>query len=64
MVYDGEFADRSLYQRESLAGTESNGRPFVAAWHNLDQFSALAPLYPVGLTEVLRSDPAGGAIYP
>lgn len=56
LVYDGEFADRSLYERPSIPGIESNGHPFWAEWRNIESFTAELPVYPHGLQEMLRSD--------
>lgn len=57
LVYDGEFLDRSLYERALIPGVESNGQPFQAMWRGLDAFSSSLPLYPHGLLEMLRSYP-------
>lgn len=57
LVYDGEFLDRSLYERASISGVESNGQPFQATWRGLDAFSSSLPLYPHGLLEMLLSSP-------
>lgn len=55
LVYDGAFADRSLYSREFIPGVESNGRAFEARWHGGASFSPETPLYPHGLPELLYS---------
>lgn len=55
LIYDGEFADASLYEQPWLPGVESNGVAFQAQWRSLDDFSAELPLYPVGLAALLRS---------
>jgi len=52
-VYDGDFFDRSLYQRPFLSGAESDGTPFQAYWRARSHFSAALPLFPDGLTELL-----------
>jgi|SRR5438105_2544531 len=54
-VYDGHFLDRSLYGFASIPGVESDGQPFRAVWRELQSFSPEAPLFPVGLEELLRS---------
>lgn len=55
MVYDGAFADRSLYQRPSIDGAEDDGLPFRAVWLNLIDCRnpAAPPVYPTGLLELL-----------
>lgn len=55
VIYDGEFADASLYDRPFLPGEESNGEPFQARWRALGSFSAELPLYPDGLAALLHS---------
>lgn len=54
-VYDGRLTDSMLYDRHSIAGTESDGQPFVASWVALDSFGPRLPLFPAGLVELLRS---------
>jgi len=54
-VYDGEFVDRTLYQRPFLPGAESDGTPFRAFWRARSHFSATLPLFPDGLTELLEA---------
>jgi 8-oxo-dGTP pyrophosphatase MutT (NUDIX family) len=54
MVYDGEFADRSLYERETLEG-DDNGGPLRAVWVELAECAKTGapPVYPDGLLELL-----------
>jgi 8-oxo-dGTP pyrophosphatase MutT (NUDIX family) len=54
-VYDAEFIDRSLYEKASIAGAESDGQPFQAIWRKLEEFSKDLPLYPEGLCQLLQS---------
>ena len=54
-VYDGKFLDRSLYGRAAIPGEESDGQPFQAVWRELQSFTPEAPLFPVGLKELLQS---------
>ncbi|CAD5108385.1 NUDIX hydrolase [Zestomonas carbonaria] len=54
VIYDGEFADASLYDEPFLSGVESNGERFQAQWRSLDSFSEALPLYPNGLLALLR----------
>lgn len=55
MVYDGAFADRSLYVRAVIHGVEDNGHSFRAVWVSLAavQDPAAPPIYPTGLLELL-----------
>ena len=55
LIYDGEFLDGALYQREFIPGVESNGDSFQAYWRGIDSFGSELPLYPHGLLELLRS---------
>ncbi len=53
LVYDGEFADRSLYKKTTINGNEF-GAPFRAVWIDLTTIGpGKPPLYPVGLAELL-----------
>lgn len=54
LVFDGEFEDASLYQREFLEGRESNGEVFRAEWRALSSFHERAPVFPEGLTPLLH----------
>jgi len=54
-VYDGAFANRSVYGRQFLEGQESDGAPFRAYWCGQDSFSSATPLYPTGLQELLEA---------
>ncbi len=61
-VYEAEFADRRLYEREMLRGCESCGNAFAAVWRDLRAGSdKLPPLFPHGLAELLerQSGPEG-----
>ncbi len=55
MVYDGVFADRSLYDQPYLDGAEDNGEPFRAVWLPLAacRRPGAPPVYPTGLLELL-----------
>lgn len=55
MVYDGAFADRSLYERPVIEGVEDNGLSFRAVWVKLADCDdpAAPPLYPTGLLKLL-----------
>ena len=59
MVYDGAFADRSLYERPFIEGVEDDGLSFRAVWVNLaDCASPTAPpVYPTGLLDLLAHHP-------
>jgi 8-oxo-dGTP pyrophosphatase MutT (NUDIX family) len=57
LVYDGEFVDNSLYEREVVMGNEADEDTFGAmkvVWRSRDFFRrGAAPLYPTGLLELL-----------
>jgi 8-oxo-dGTP pyrophosphatase MutT (NUDIX family) len=55
LVYDGEFADRSLYKRETLGGVDNDETLLRAVWITLDDWRKpdAPPLYPTGLLELL-----------
>ena len=57
MVYDGAFADASLYDQAAIDGVEDTGHPFRAVWVSLaDSLDPAAPpVYPTGLLELLTS---------
>jgi len=56
-VYDGELADKSLYEPLTLIGREDNGEPFTAVWKSLSDFMVenAPPLYPDGLLDLLHA---------
>ena len=64
LVFDAEFEDASLYQREFLEVREINGDAFKATWRALSSFSADASLFPDGLAALLQEvrHPAAGSI--
>ena len=54
LVYDGQFADHSLYEKTVIFGDEL-GSPIKAIWVNLSELGPLKPpLYPLGLAEILQ----------
>jgi len=55
MIYDGAFADRSLYEQPVIQGVEDNGLSFRAVWVRLSDCAdpAAPPVYPTGLLELL-----------
>lgn len=58
LVYEGNLADRSLYERRSFTGHEDDGTPFTAVWKSLEFFrQGQAPLYPDGLLALLEGTP-------
>jgi 8-oxo-dGTP pyrophosphatase MutT (NUDIX family) len=58
-VFRGWFADASLYERDELRWTESDGTEWVARWMPLEHFAPGGPpLYPTGLYELLKEDGA------
>ena len=56
LVYDGELADATLYDRGEIHAQEDDGVPFRALWKSLDEFGPGAPLYPDGLLELLLGE--------
>jgi ADP-ribose pyrophosphatase YjhB (NUDIX family) len=53
-VYEGAFADRDLYTRETFEVTEET-ETLEGVWRDLDAFDmATAPLFPTGLLDLLR----------
>jgi ADP-ribose pyrophosphatase YjhB (NUDIX family) len=63
-VFDARLVDGTLYEREEIAGVESNAEPFVARWVPLAHFaSGGPPLYPEGLLALLQKrSHRGGAV--
>lgn len=57
LVYDGEFVDKSIYEREVVMGKEEDEEFYgdmKVVWKSLDFFRRdEAPLYPSGLLEML-----------
>ena len=54
VIYEGEFADLSLYEKDEILGMEDSGEQFKAIWMPLADFRAEKfPLYPTGLLELL-----------
>jgi 8-oxo-dGTP pyrophosphatase MutT (NUDIX family) len=53
-VYDGRFADESVYAQSELHGWEANGEPLRATWRRLDSFNGEHRLVPEGLWELLQ----------
>lgn len=55
LVYDGRFADPSLYDRPLVEGVEDSGVPIRAVWLSLAECAApgAPPVYPTGLLELL-----------
>ena len=53
-VYEGRFADPTMYERETFTVDERSST-LRATWRRLDTFDmSTAPLYPEGLLELLR----------
>lgn len=56
LVYDGQFVDRTLYEKTLIHGDEI-GAPIRAVWIDLNELGpGKPPLYPTGLAELLRKD--------
>lgn len=62
IVYDGDFTDKSVYQRTIIHGLEDDHDPINAVWKPLSDFQAGfdgivdTPLYPSGLLELLLEE--------
>ncbi len=55
-VFQADFADRALYDRELSICKEDNNAQFPALWKPFEEFaSGRAILYPAGLTDLLRA---------
>lgn len=54
-VYDARFDDAELYGKPWLKGFESDGASFRATWCSSDSFTAISPLVPEGLYDLLKS---------
>ncbi len=54
IIYTGEFADKSIYDKNVIVGREDNGDAFKALWMPISGFQkGRFPLYPDGLLEIL-----------
>lgn len=53
-VYESEFVDAELYDREEISWTEP-GRTRVSLWRSLDSFGADCQLVPEGLEAMLQA---------
>lgn len=56
ILYEGEFTDRSVYDKEALECHEETNCPFTAVWKRLDAFGSDSPLYPDGLMDLLTGN--------
>lgn len=52
-VYDGTFADASLYRRSEIRGHESDGAEFCARWVSASELTRSNPLVPTELKDIL-----------
>lgn len=53
-VYQGDFSDSLLYEKESFIGVEDDGTEFKAIWKPIADFAdPTRPLYPDGFPELL-----------
>ena len=53
-VYDGRFADVSVYKKTSLTVQEDNGDVLEATWRSLDSFNEFRRLVPESLPSLLE----------
>ncbi len=57
LVYEADFTEPSMYDREEVIGYEDDGKRFKALWVPLDDFAnGRHPLYPSGLLALLQAD--------
>lgn len=57
LVYEGVFADKSMYDKDEVSGQEGEYGPFKAMWKPLQDFkNGQAKLYPEGLHELLMNN--------
>jgi len=60
LIYEGNIADKSIYEQEQIVGHEDDGSPIHVVWKSLDFFQrGSAPLYPDGLLSLLLSRKEG-----
>lgn len=60
VVYDGRFADETLYERDAISAYEpAFDTEFEAIWKPLSAFEGEETLYPAGLLDLLRGDRPG-----
>jgi 8-oxo-dGTP pyrophosphatase MutT (NUDIX family) len=58
LVYEGEFQDRTIYEKETVKGRDDGETCFEATWTPLADFqSRQAALYPEGLLRLLMRHP-------
>ena len=56
LIYEGDFADASFYEKSIVMGQEDDGGHFKAMWKPLADFAeGRFPLYPTGLLELLKT---------
>ena len=53
-VYDGRFADESVYNKTSLTVIEDNGDILEATWRSLDSFDSFHRLVPESMSSLLQ----------
>lgn len=55
LMYEADFVDETMYEREQVAGVSGNDEPINASWQPLDKFAhGELILYPEGLIELLQ----------
>jgi 8-oxo-dGTP pyrophosphatase MutT (NUDIX family) len=54
LIYEGQLADRTIYEQDRLTAHEDDGSPIEVVWKSIEFFrQGKAPLYPDGLLELL-----------
>lgn len=56
LIYEAGLRDTTLYLRERLPATETDGAPFVAVWKPVVDFVKGERLYPDGLLDLLMRE--------
>ncbi len=61
LIFEGAFADPSLYERGEMTAHEDDGAALKVLWKPLSEFGdGQAPLYPEGLLDLLAADVENG----
>ena len=57
MLYEADFVDETLYERNQICAQEDDGSPFKAIWKSLSDFKAgRGRLVPEGLLAILEGE--------
>lgn len=54
IIYEADFVDQAIYEKNWVTGYENDGKKFIAVWKPIEHFkNSNAPLYPDGLLQLL-----------